>query len=177
MVQYIDTTLVPAPTPSGHPKIIVDSLQTSPMQEDFNVIDAVATFLYKSDYLAKFLDVETYRFVDVQRLNVYTRKVNLCIERRRRCITCWSSENCIPPDDPINNSLTFSFWKDGSWKLTQAYSSIDPPEGQDERTRVHNVCRTFADGIMFERKWEEGDNRLIFRAEIGDGPGTAARGY
>ena len=30
---------------------------------------------------------------------------------------------------------------------------------------------------MFERKWEEGDNRLIFRAEIGDGPGTAARGY
>lgn len=90
MVQYIDTTLVPAPTPSGHPKIIVDSLQTSPMQEDFNVIDAVATFLYKSDYLAKFLDVETYRFVDVQRLNVYTRKVNLCIERRRRCITVGS---------------------------------------------------------------------------------------
>ena len=90
MVQYIDTTLVPAPTPSGHPKIIVNSLQTSSMQEDFNVIDAVATFLYKSDYLAKFLDVETYRFVDVQRLNVYTRKVNLCIERRRRCITVGS---------------------------------------------------------------------------------------
>ena len=90
MVQYIDTTLVPAPTPSGHPKIIVDSLQTSSMQEDFNVIDAVATFLYKSDYLAKFLDVETYRYVDVQRLNVYTRKVNLCIERRRRCITVGS---------------------------------------------------------------------------------------
>lgn len=71
----------------------------------------------------------------------------------------------------------FSFWKDGSWKLTQAYSSIDPPERQDERTRVHNICRTFADGIMFERKWEEGDDRLIFRAETGDGPGTAARGY
>ena len=30
---------------------------------------------------------------------------------------------------------------------------------------------------MFERKWEEGDDRLIFRAETGDGPGTAARGY
>lgn len=90
MVQYINTTLVPSPTPSGHPKIIVDSLQTSSMQEDFNVIDAVATFLYKSDYLAKFLDVETYRFVDVQRFNVYTRKVNLCIERRRRCITVGS---------------------------------------------------------------------------------------
>lgn len=90
MVQYIDTTLVPASTPSGHPKIIVDGLQTSSMQEDFNVIDAVATLLYKSEYLAKLLDVETYRFVDVQRLNVYTRKVNLCIERRRRCITVGS---------------------------------------------------------------------------------------
>lgn len=46
MVQYIDTILLPASTPSEHPKIIDDRLQTSSMQEDFKVIDAGATFLY-----------------------------------------------------------------------------------------------------------------------------------
>ncbi|KAI4250944.1 MAG: hypothetical protein L6R42_008558, partial [Xanthoria sp. 1 TBL-2021] len=76
MVQYIDTRLLAASTPSGHPKIIDDRLQPSTMQENLNVIDAIATFLYKSPHkaLAKFLDVDTYKFVDLRRLNVVTRK-------------------------------------------------------------------------------------------------------
>ncbi|KAL8847640.1 MAG: hypothetical protein Q9221_007328 [Calogaya cf. arnoldii] len=199
MVKYIDNKLLPASAPSGHPKIIdPKSIDVgdgpSTTNQRFNVLDAIATFLCGSRRLSVFLDINTYQFVDIQRVNKVTGRLGLHMERRRRCVTvcldipnstrrrkdtgiltvsqCWSSEKGILPDDPVNNFLMFSIWEDGSWKLNYAHSSMEPPD--DERTRIRNICRAFADGVMLERKWEERDHRLLVRVEKGDGEGTAA---
>ncbi|KAL8644042.1 MAG: hypothetical protein Q9226_007967 [Calogaya cf. arnoldii] len=205
MVKYIDNKYFPASAPSGHPKIIDPKTidvggEPSTMKARFNVLDAIATFLCGSRRLSVFLDINTYKFVDIQRVNKVTGRLSLHIERRQRCVTvcpdiatstrpkkaidvltvsqCWSSEKGILPDDPVNNFLMFSIWEDGSWKLNYAHSSMDPPD--DERTRIRNICKAFADGIMLERKWEERDHRLLVRVEKGDGDGdgegTAASG-
>ena len=71
----------------------------------------------------------------------------------------------------------FCMGSNGVWGLTYAHLSLDPPEGHNERTRVRDICRSFAMDIMVEEKWEErGYYKLLCRAEVGEGEKSTARG-
>lgn len=87
MVQYIDTRLLPASSPPGHPKVIHVGVENQTRTQYFNVIDTIATFLYRSRHLTTFLDVERFKFVDIRRVNLLTSKVDFYVERRGRCIS------------------------------------------------------------------------------------------
>ena len=95
MVQYINTMLLPASSPPGHPKVIDDCLEDDMTTENFDVIDTIATFLYKSRRIGLFFDIDKYKFVDIRRENRATHNIDFYVERRFRCVSVCTYTRCL----------------------------------------------------------------------------------